>query len=261
VLSLVYLAESLSLHDVAEYWKAVVSLNEQQKQRFSTRVVACLFNTMKGKKIAVLGFAYKKDTGDARESPAITLVRDFVAEGAKVSMFDPKVPLATVQNELLAAGVSPMKLKSSITFEPNPYDACAQADAVVLVTEWDMFSNKLETVQPHSQETRPVGNVHHSTQEAGVESAPFHEDGDTTNADADNKQRLATNGSSNGAIHIAGTHGSSVNSIPRLDWSFIAANMRKPKFVFDGRNILDVDKLKDLGFVVESIGKSSLRHR
>ena len=261
MLSLVYLAESLSLHGVADYWKAVVSLNEQHKQRFSSRVLACLFDTIKGKKIAVLGFAYKKGTGDARESPAITLVRDFVTEGARVSIYDPKVPLAAMKNELLAAGISIEKLKSSISFEQNPYDACAQGDAVVLVTEWDMFSNKSQSVRPHLQETRSVGVAHLPTPESEVLKSTDDKIEDIKTGDTDNEHRLATNGSFKPPIHIAEGDEATLGTIPRLDWSRIAENMRKPRFVFDCRNILDVHKLRDLGFIVESIGKSTCRHR
>ncbi|KAF8153009.1 hypothetical protein B0H34DRAFT_800272 [Crassisporium funariophilum] len=77
ILNLVYLSESLHLPEVAAYWRQVVEMNEYQKRRFSKRVVDTLFNTITGKRIAVLGFAFKADTGDTRESAAITLIKDF----------------------------------------------------------------------------------------------------------------------------------------------------------------------------------------
>lgn len=92
ILNLVYLSESLHLPDVADYWRQVILMNESQKRRFTNRVVKELFNTITGKHIAVLGFAFKKDTGDTRASAAITLVKHFRDEGAKISIYDPKVP-------------------------------------------------------------------------------------------------------------------------------------------------------------------------
>ncbi|KAG8911777.1 UDP-glucose 6-dehydrogenase 1 [Tulasnella sp. 408] len=91
ILNLVYLSESLHLPEVAAYWRQVVEMNEYQKRRFSKRVVDTLFNTITGKRIAVLGFAFKADTGDTRESASITLIRDFLSERARVTIYDPKV--------------------------------------------------------------------------------------------------------------------------------------------------------------------------
>lgn len=91
ILNLVYLSESLNLPEVAAYWKQVVDMNEYQKDRFSARVVKTLFNTITNKRIAVFGFAFKKDTGDTRESASITLVNNFIKENANVCIYDPKV--------------------------------------------------------------------------------------------------------------------------------------------------------------------------
>jgi UDPglucose 6-dehydrogenase len=91
ILNLVYLSESLHLPEVAEYWRQVVAMNEYQKKRFAEHVVKRLFNTITNKTITVLGFAFKKDTGDTRESAAITLVKFFLKERANVRIYDPKV--------------------------------------------------------------------------------------------------------------------------------------------------------------------------
>lgn len=105
ILNLVYLSESLHLPEVADYWRQITAMNEYQKRRFSERVVRTLFNTITGKKIAILGFAFKKDTGDTRESPAITLTKHFRAEQAKISIFDPKVPERQIWLDLTEPGV------------------------------------------------------------------------------------------------------------------------------------------------------------
>ncbi|KAG6844676.1 hypothetical protein H0H87_004850 [Tephrocybe sp. NHM501043] len=103
ILNLVYLSESLHLPEVAAYWRQVVEMNEYQKRRFSKRVVDTLFNTITGKRIAVLGFAFKADTGDTRESAAITLIKDFQSERALINVYDPQVESAQIWTDLQEA--------------------------------------------------------------------------------------------------------------------------------------------------------------
>lgn len=141
VLNLVYIAESLNLPEVAAYWESVVQVNEYQRSRFTKRIVNCLHNTLNGKKIAVLGFAYKKDTGDTRESTAITVVNNLLAENAQISIYDPKVTESQIMRDL-GENNDLEALKSSVKVHTDPYDACDDAHAVVILTEWDMFSNK-----------------------------------------------------------------------------------------------------------------------
>ena len=114
ILNLVYLSESLHLPEVAAYWRQVVELNEYQKRRFSKTVVDTLFNTITGKRIAVVGFAFKADTGDTRESAAITLIRDFMSERAYVNIYDPKVEESQIWMDLQEA--SPTQDLASSTF-------------------------------------------------------------------------------------------------------------------------------------------------
>jgi UDPglucose 6-dehydrogenase len=105
ILNLVYLSESLHLPEVAAYWRQVVEMNDYQKRRFSKRVVDTLFNTITGKRIAVLGFAFKADTGDTRESASITLIKHFQEERAFVNIYDPKVEHCQIWTDL--EGASP----------------------------------------------------------------------------------------------------------------------------------------------------------
>ncbi|KAI5795537.1 UDP-glucose/GDP-mannose dehydrogenase family, NAD binding domain-containing protein [Geopyxis carbonaria] len=143
ILNLVYLSESLHLPEVAAYWRQVVDMNEYQKKRFLNRVVSCLFNTLTGKKIAVLGFAFKKDTGDTRESPAITLVKYFRAERANISIYDPQVSESQIWMDLTEPGITDdlTDLQKQVSIAQDSYEACADADAVVVCTEWDEFRN------------------------------------------------------------------------------------------------------------------------
>merc|ERR1740138_1910246 len=91
ILNLVYLCESFGLHEVAEYWNQVVKMNEWQKRRFSQMMVRRMFNTVTGKKLAIFGFAFKKDTGDTRETASAFVMRDLVDEQAQLHVYDPQV--------------------------------------------------------------------------------------------------------------------------------------------------------------------------
>ena len=71
ILNLVYIAQSYGLNEVADYWEQVIIMNDHQKRRFAKNIIKTLYNTVSGKKIAFLGWAFKKDTNDTRESAAI----------------------------------------------------------------------------------------------------------------------------------------------------------------------------------------------
>jgi UDPglucose 6-dehydrogenase len=177
ILNLVYLCQHFGLPEVAAYWEGVVKMNDWQKQRFAGRIVKSLFNTVADKRIAVLGFAFKKDTNDTRESAAISVCRDLLAEHANVVVYDPKVPAAKIVRDVLGAGV----VNPRLTVASSAYEAAKGAHAVAVVTEWDEFKT--------------------------------------------------------------------------LDYARIYEAMMKPAFLFDGRNITDLAKLKALGFRAHGIGK------
>ena len=179
ILNLTYLCESFGLPEVAAYWSSVVGVNDWQKKRFASRIVKELFNTVADKKIAVLGFAFKKDTNDTRESAAINVVRDLLAEHAKVTVYDPKVPEHEIFTDTLGKGVANPRLSVA----KDAYEACAGAHAIAIVTEWDEFKT--------------------------------------------------------------------------LDYAKIYAGMPKPAFLFDGRNIVDLEVLRNIGFRAIGIGKPS----
>jgi UDPglucose 6-dehydrogenase len=177
ILNLVYLCESFGLPEVASYWNHVISMNDYQKRRFSAKIVRSLFNTVADKRIAVLGFAFKKDTNDTRESAAINVVRDLLAEHANVVVYDPKVPAEEIQSDVLGKG----QTNSRLRIATSAYEAAEGAHAIAVVTEWDEFK--------------------------------------------------------------------------ALDFEKILAGMHKPAFIFDGRNILDLAKLRNLGFRAHGIGR------
>ncbi len=91
ILNLVYIAKSYGLNEVADYWEQVMIMNDHQKRRFAANIVKTLYNTVSGKKIAFLGWAFKKDTNDTRESAAIYVADDLLNEQANIAVYDPKV--------------------------------------------------------------------------------------------------------------------------------------------------------------------------
>lgn len=381
VLSLVYIAETHNLPEVAAYWRGVVDINEDQKERFIKRIVKCLFSTLTNKKVAILGYAYKKDTGDTRESAAISIVNRLVRENAELRIYDPKVEETQVwqsleeTNDKTAFDV----IKSRVTVCRTSYEACKDADAVVIATEWDEFSNKtsnrtptptpqppildssnnfqipprkrsaglvirnpdtgnvvtFDKISPHagppgkpqspfngfsttsqklyegsdsgnyttSRSSRssivdtstgsPVTNTNLTSPLTDASHDPMHgpsvtycsDEGATALSDEVGTSTLGSPGAyrpdianfAKQAISIpSNTHTAKQNNPKitvrgeldkieklkkqgeareKMDWSLVAQVMRRPMFVFDGRNIVDAEKLRQLGFWVEGIGK------
>ncbi|WVQ95888.1 hypothetical protein IAU59_002987 [Kwoniella sp. CBS 9459] len=156
ILNLVYLSESLHLPEVAKYWRAVVEMNEHQKERFARKVVDTLFNTITGKKIAILGWAFKKDTGDTRESPSITIANHFLTEKARITVYDPQVTQDQIWLDLTNYGDIPADpIKEHLTICQSAEEACANAEAIVVCTEWDEFK-QLDWKKIYSKCPRPA---------------------------------------------------------------------------------------------------------
>ena len=181
ILNLVYICKSFGLNEVADYWEQVIIMNDHQKRRFSKNIVQTLYNTVSGKKIAFLGWAFKKDTNDTRESAAIYVADDLINEQATIAVYDPKVSGKKVLADLdyLETRSSEMNKRYVENFE-NATDACKDAHAIAVLTEWEEFKS--------------------------------------------------------------------------YDWQNIYNNMQKPAFVFDGRNLLDKNKLEKIGFIYQGIG-------
>jgi len=136
-LNLVYICESEGLHDVAQYWQQVVDMNEHQKASFGGKVISSLFNTVTNKKIAVFGFAFKKDTGDVRETPALSVCHMLMQDGAVVHVYDPKVKKEDALSEFR---YHDMQVEENrLIFSSSPRDAVDGAHAILVLTEWDEF--------------------------------------------------------------------------------------------------------------------------
>jgi UDPglucose 6-dehydrogenase len=140
ILNLVYIAKSYGLNEVADYWEQVIIMNDHQKRRFSKNIINTLYNTVSGKKIAFLGWAFKKDTNDTRESAAIYVANDLISERANIAVFDPKVEENQILSDLnYLESRSKEDNKKYISVENNGYDACNKAHAIAILTEWDEF--------------------------------------------------------------------------------------------------------------------------
>merc|ERR1711870_182832 len=137
ILNLVYICECEGLHECARYWQMVVDMNEHQKEHFTHKIISSLFNTVTNKKIAVFGFAFKKDTGDVRETPAVTVCHMLMEDGANVYVYDPKVDREDAIREFEDHG---MKVKDEkLLFTKSAEEAADGAHAIVVLTEWDEF--------------------------------------------------------------------------------------------------------------------------
>lgn len=142
ILNLVYIARSYGLQEVADYWEQVIIMNNHQRSRFSRIIIQSLFNTVSGKKIAFLGWAFKKETNDTRESAAIYVADALIEEQADVMVYDPKVKDEQMYADLDYLGSRESeKNKSKLSVAKDPYIACKGAHAIAVLTEWDEFVN------------------------------------------------------------------------------------------------------------------------
>ena len=181
ILNLVYISRSLGLIEVADYWHQVILMNNYQRDRFVKNMITTLYNTVSGKNIALLGWAFKKDTNDTRESAAIYVADMLIEEQAMIKVYDPKVTSTQMMSDLNYLNTRSEKENAKcLHSETNPYNALKEAHAVAVLTEWDEFLT--------------------------------------------------------------------------YDWQRIYDHMKKPAFVFDGRNILDKQELEAIGFVYKGIG-------
>jgi len=131
ILNLVYLCRHYALNEVASFWESVVKINEYQQEHFITKIVDSMFGTLAGKKICILGFAFKSDTSDTRESPAIYISQKLLAEHAEIIISDPQA--------LKNAAIDLAGIKGNIKYIDDPYLAAAGCHALVILTDWDLY--------------------------------------------------------------------------------------------------------------------------
>jgi len=177
ILNLVYLCNYYGLYQVADYWEQIVKINSWQQERISSIVIKSLFGTLSNKKLAILGFSFKANTNDTRESPSIAISKNLLKEGSQLNFYDPKVNKDAILKEF-----HENKYNEKLNVCETALDAAKGTDAIIVLTEWEEFHN--------------------------------------------------------------------------LNWKLIFQVMRKPAWVFDSRNYLDTDYLRNIGFKVWTLGQS-----
>ena len=135
ILNLIYLCNFYGLEEVGSYWKKVLELNDWQKNRISKIIISKLFGNLFNKRLAILGFAFKANTNDTRESPAISICKDLLLEGAFLSIYDPQVEINQIQNDLFKNGDDNSKVCVASTIQ----ESVGHADAIIILTEWEEF--------------------------------------------------------------------------------------------------------------------------
>lgn len=185
----------------------------------SFQIIECLFNTVSDKRITIFGFAFKKNTGDTRETPAITVCKTLLEEGAKLNIYDPKVDHQQILEDLTHPCVtdSPEYVRKAIDIFDNAYDAVKDTYAIVLCTEWDEFVVRMIL----------FGIFHYKCYKAN--SMDFI------------------------ISFLSFSH--SLSHLQELDYRAIYSKMMKPAYIFDGRKILKHKELQDIGFHVQTIGR------
>ncbi len=142
LLNLVYIARSYNLNEVADYWDQVIRINDHQKTRFAEKIIQSMYNTVNGKKIAFLGWAFKKNTNDTRESAAIYVADHLLEEQAKIAVFDPKVQKHQIYKDLAyLQSRTHSENESLLEVAEDAYEACRDAHGIAILTEWDEFKD------------------------------------------------------------------------------------------------------------------------
>jgi len=140
ILNLVYICQSLGINEVADYWEQVIIMNNHQRSRFAKNILQTLYNTVAGKNITILGWAFKKDTNDTRESAAIYVADMLIDEEAVVHVYDPKVNTNQILFDLNYLNSREASInKKMLNVAEDPYDASKNSHAIAILTEWDEF--------------------------------------------------------------------------------------------------------------------------
>ena len=179
ILNLVYIARSKGLEKVADYWEQILIINKHQRNRFSKKIINCIKKNNLKTRVLILGWAFKKDTNDTRESAAIYVANNLLNENIEIDIYDPKVKQSQVYSDLL--NLNPDFNKSHVNFVSSPFLNISHYNIIVITTEWDEFIS--------------------------------------------------------------------------YDWKKVYNNINKPSYIFDGRNILDNELIKKIGFNYLGLGR------
>lgn len=283
VLNLVYLADTMGLPEVGEYWRQVVKMNEYARDRFTNRVIKCLNNTLVGKKVTILGYAFKKNTSDTREAPALEMVKTLLEERPReIAIFDPCCNPLVIKEEIRQLLGDVDELKNIVVYG-NGYDACDKSTAVVIATEFDEFRNqpppkpavpapdhtvKMIGRKPNPKaDPRPFERPEPSANDVlALHKHLLQRDGETSSdplgrynpepaCSEDCPDCLQQAASKETGFATGMGSSQEYKARERLDWVRIADTMAKPRWVFDGRGVIDSREMTKLGVRVESVGR------
>ena len=179
ILNLVYISRSFGLKKVADYWEQILIINKHQRDRFAKKITQCIYNNNLQKKVLMLGWAFKKNTNDTRESAAIYVANNLLKEDIKIDIYDPKVKEHQINFDLLC--LNEKFDSTSVNFVNDPFLNIVNYNVITIMTEWDEFKS--------------------------------------------------------------------------YDWDKVYRRIKKPAYIFDGRNILDFEKIKKLGFDYTGLGR------
>ncbi|KAI1073554.1 UDP-glucose/GDP-mannose dehydrogenase family, NAD binding domain-containing protein [Whalleya microplaca] len=271
ILNLSYLARTLYLDEVADYWLSILNINRYQRDRFTQTVIRKLNGTLRGKKIAIFGFAFKDRTNDTRNSVAVHIIAQLVAEQPReIAVFDPGCQVEEIEEEIRNFIKDPIQM-SRIRVYPSWKDPVDQAAAVCILTPWDNFRGPLPRVVLPSPNTliRRMDGPTLSRLLDGNSSGPTEMDildlerlilSQKGMVDVDDPlYRLsAQSPCEKGCKHCRAAEIVGNGDDP-VEWEEVAKLMGESTWVFDGRNVVDSRKLRRLGFKVHSIGKGLWR--
>lgn len=263
--SLVYIARSLGLPEVGDYWQQVLTMNNFQRSRFARKVIARLNNTLVGKKVVLLGFAYKNNTGDTRESPAVDVIQILLDElPTELAIYDPCCSAANITREL-----AHLPRHNTVKIYADPYAACAGSSAVLILTEWDMFRNDHASLPATSPIPSPTPAESKSEPESRTPKAllsrtPLPPPPSKSPITAFNRTFLPSpepdcaDDCPDCLERRTATLASPIpNSETRLDWVRIAHRLVTPRYVLDGKGVLDLAGLGKIGVLAEGLGRGS----
>jgi len=260
ILNLAYLAREMHLDVVADYWLAILRINEDQRQRYARNIVRELYGSLRGKKIAVLGFAFKDGTNDTRNSIAVHIIKSLAEEMPReITIFDPGCATHEILEEIEKVGLTSAQLER-IKICTNWRDCVQDASAVCILTQWKQFRG------------RQLGNAAGSSGKAPKRAALMVSGSAVDEMKIRELEDLSRNLGSDSiedpfgrlrplqpcpgeCAHCSVGVGSADQEEP-VDWVEAASMMQEPRWVFDGRNVVDRLELEGLGFRVRGIGKA-----
>ena len=179
ILNLVYISRSLGLKKVADYWEQILTINEHQRNRFSKKIIDCINGNNLESKVLMLGWAFKKNTNDSRESAAIYVANNLLSKNIAIDIYDKKINEFQCNSDI--STLNPNYNKSLVNVLEDPFENISDYNTITIMTEWDEFKD--------------------------------------------------------------------------FDWEMIYNKVKKPAYIFDGRNILNIEKIKMIGFKYEGIGR------